>query len=85
VKIDRADTRDSGCMIPGDKQILKVCRPRAAKPHSPGYSRRLSPSQGSVFGLFLYLVFFGFSWLELPWLYPAGSYLRTHASVVALC
>ncbi|GAA5889067.1 hypothetical protein JCM16303_002176 [Sporobolomyces ruberrimus] len=26
---------------------------------------------GSVVGLFLYLVVFGFTWLELPWLYPA--------------
>lgn len=22
-------------------------------------------------GIFTYLVFFGFTWLELPWLYPA--------------
>jgi hypothetical protein len=27
--------------------------------------------KGAVFGLFLYLIFFGFTWLELPWLYPA--------------
>ncbi|GAA6019495.1 hypothetical protein JCM11491_000976 [Sporobolomyces phaffii] len=26
---------------------------------------------GSVVGLFLYLTTFGFTWLELPWLYPA--------------
>ncbi|GAA5961564.1 hypothetical protein JCM8115_006720 [Rhodotorula mucilaginosa] len=26
---------------------------------------------GAVVGIFLYLTFFGFTWLELPWLYPA--------------
>ncbi|GAA5984924.1 hypothetical protein JCM10908_002454 [Rhodotorula pacifica] len=26
---------------------------------------------GSVVGIFLFLTFFGFTWLELPWLYPA--------------
>ena len=26
--------------------------------------------KGSVVGLFLYLVVFGFTWLPLPWLYP---------------
>ena len=29
--------------------------------------------KASVFGLFLYLVFFGATWLELPWLYPGES------------
>lgn len=28
-------------------------------------------SKGAVVGIFLYLTFFGFTWLELPWLYPA--------------
>ncbi|SCV72952.1 BQ2448_6877 [Microbotryum intermedium] len=27
--------------------------------------------KGSVFGIFLYLAFFGFTWLQLPWIYPA--------------
>lgn len=26
---------------------------------------------GSVVGIFTFLTFFGFTWLELPWLYPA--------------
>ncbi|GAA6011485.1 hypothetical protein JCM10207_002635 [Rhodosporidiobolus poonsookiae] len=31
-----------------------------------------SPAKnGAVVGIFLYLIFFGFTWLELPWLYPA--------------
>ncbi|GAA5862734.1 hypothetical protein JCM3774_001900 [Rhodotorula dairenensis] len=30
-----------------------------------------SAVNGAVVGIFLYLTFFGFTWLELPWLYPA--------------
>ncbi|BGP57322.1 sugar transporter-like protein [Rhodotorula sphaerocarpa] len=30
-----------------------------------------SAINGSVVGIFLFLTFFGFTWLELPWLYPA--------------
>ncbi|KAK4700129.1 hypothetical protein P7C70_g6123, partial [Phenoliferia sp. Uapishka_3] len=40
---------------------------------------------GSVFGLFLYLIFFGATWLELPWLYPAEiNPLRTRTNANAV-
>ncbi|KAL8276397.1 hypothetical protein RQP46_011195 [Phenoliferia psychrophenolica] len=40
---------------------------------------------GSVFGLFLYLAFFGATWLELPWLYPAEiNPLRTRTNANAV-
>ncbi|GAA5943006.1 sugar porter family MFS transporter [Sporobolomyces koalae] len=41
--------------------------------------------KGSVFGIFLYLTFFGFTWLELPWLYPAEvNPLRTRTQANAV-
>ncbi|KAL8287655.1 hypothetical protein RQP46_003513 [Phenoliferia psychrophenolica] len=44
-----------------------------------------STLNGSVFGLFLYLVFFGATWLELPWLYPAEiNPLRTRTNANAV-
>ncbi|CAG8174199.1 hypothetical protein PENNAL_c0002G06046 [Penicillium nalgiovense] len=43
------------------------------------------PSKGAVFGLFLYMSFFGASILPLPWLYPAEiSPLRTRAKANAV-
>ncbi|KAJ5771121.1 uncharacterized protein N7511_003172 [Penicillium nucicola] len=43
------------------------------------------PSKGAVFGLFLYIAFFGASILPLPWLYPAEiSPLRTRAKANAV-
>jgi putative effector of murein hydrolase LrgA (UPF0299 family) len=36
--------------------------------------------KASVFGMFLYLVFFGATWLELPWLYPGKSLLGQPAT-----
>jgi sugar porter (SP) family MFS transporter len=43
------------------------------------------PSKGAVFGLFLYISFFGASILPLPWLYPAEiSPLRTRAKANAV-
>ncbi|KAL8292075.1 hypothetical protein RQP46_001541 [Phenoliferia psychrophenolica] len=41
--------------------------------------------KGSVVGLFLYLMFFGATWLELPWLYPAEiNPLRTRTNANAV-
>lgn len=41
--------------------------------------------KGSVFGLFLFLFFFGATWLELPWLYPAEiNPLRTRTNANAV-
>ncbi|GAA6017780.1 hypothetical protein JCM11491_004616 [Sporobolomyces phaffii] len=38
-------------------------------------------AKGAVFGLFLFLFFFGSTWLELPWLYPAEiNPLRTRTA-----
>ncbi|KAJ5667751.1 uncharacterized protein N7477_006321 [Penicillium maclennaniae] len=43
------------------------------------------PSKGAVFGLFLYIAFFGASILPLPWLYPAEiSPIRTRAKANAV-
>ncbi|KAJ5330125.1 General substrate transporter [Penicillium brevicompactum] len=43
------------------------------------------PAKGAVFGLFLYMSFFGASILPLPWLYPAEiSPLRTRAKANAV-
>ncbi|GAA5907661.1 hypothetical protein JCM6882_008942 [Rhodosporidiobolus microsporus] len=46
-----------------------------------------SPARyGAVVGLFLFLTFFGFTWLELPWLYPAEINplkTRTNANAVS--
>lgn len=42
--------------------------------------------KGSVLGLFLFLGFFGATWLELPWLYPAEINplrIRTNANAVS--
>ncbi|GAA5898032.1 hypothetical protein JCM6882_003311 [Rhodosporidiobolus microsporus] len=45
-----------------------------------------SARYGAVVGLFLFLIFFGFTWLELPWLYPAEINpikTRTNANAVS--
>ncbi|KAJ5198627.1 uncharacterized protein N7498_007744 [Penicillium cinerascens] len=48
-------------------------------PNSP------EPAKGAVFGLFLYMAFFGASILPLPWLYPAEmSPIRTRAKANAV-
>ncbi|ORY86029.1 general substrate transporter [Leucosporidium creatinivorum] len=42
--------------------------------------------KGAVVGLFLYLIFFGFTWLQLPWLYPAEINplaTRTNANAIS--
>lgn len=40
--------------------------------------------KGSVVGVFTFLLFFGFTWLELPWLYPAEiNPLRTRTQANA--
>ncbi|BFZ60024.1 sugar transporter-like protein [Saitoella coloradoensis] len=45
----------------------------------------VSASKGAAFGLYLYIVFFGFTWLELPWLYPAEiNPLRTRTKANAI-
>ncbi|KAF9894741.1 hypothetical protein FE257_006631 [Aspergillus nanangensis] len=42
-------------------------------------------AKGAVFGLFLYMCFFGATWLPLPWLYPAElSPIRTRAKANAI-
>ncbi|CDK25786.1 unnamed protein product [Kuraishia capsulata CBS 1993] len=43
-------------------------------------------SKGAAFGIFLYLAFFGATWLCLPWLYPAeiaSMKIRTQANAVS--
>ncbi|GAA6054800.1 hypothetical protein JCM3770_007441 [Rhodotorula araucariae] len=43
-------------------------------------------TNGAVVGIFLFLTFFGFTWLELPWLYPAEINplkTRTNANAVS--
>jgi hypothetical protein len=41
--------------------------------------------KGSVVGMFFYLMFFGATWLELPWLYPAEiNPLRTRTNANAV-
>ncbi|PYH49628.1 putative MFS monosaccharide transporter [Aspergillus saccharolyticus JOP 1030-1] len=45
-------------------------------------------AKGAIFGFFLYMCFFGATWLPLPWLYPAEiSPLRTRskANAVSTC
>ena len=42
-------------------------------------------AKGAVFGFFLYMCFFGATWLPLPWLYPAElSPIRTRAKANAI-
>lgn len=42
-------------------------------------------AKGAVFGLFLYISFFGATWLPLPWLYPAEiSPIKTRAKANAV-
>ncbi len=42
-------------------------------------------AKGAAFGLFLFIVFFGSTWLELPWLYPAElSPLKTRTKANAI-
>ncbi|KAE8376905.1 hypothetical protein BDV26DRAFT_282292 [Aspergillus bertholletiae] len=42
-------------------------------------------AKGAVFGFFLYMCFFGATWLPLPWLYPAElSPLKTRAKANAI-
>ncbi|QKX59670.1 uncharacterized protein TRUGW13939_06810 [Talaromyces rugulosus] len=42
-------------------------------------------ADGAVFGLFLYMCFFGATWLPLPWLYPAEiSPIKTRAKANAV-
>ncbi|GAA5911955.1 sugar porter family MFS transporter [Sporobolomyces salmoneus] len=50
----------------------------------PDHETHPNVVKGSVFGIFLYLTFFGFTWLELPWLYPAEiNPLRTRTQANA--
>ncbi|KAL7663939.1 Major facilitator superfamily (MFS) profile domain-containing protein [[Candida] zeylanoides] len=47
---------------------------------------RKEPSKGAVLGLFLFLSFFGATWLSLPWLYPAELSplkIRTKANAIS--
>ncbi|KAL7420894.1 sugar transporter-like protein [Cryptotrichosporon argae] len=49
-------------------------------PGTPG------PAKGAAFGLYLFIAFFGATWLELPWLYPAelnSMAVRTQANAVS--
>ncbi|KAJ9113733.1 hypothetical protein QFC20_001758 [Naganishia adeliensis] len=44
------------------------------------------PSKGAAFGLYLFIAFFGATWLPLPWLYPAelnSQAVRTQANAVS--
>lgn len=42
-------------------------------------------AKGAAVGLFLFIIFFGATWLELPWLYPAElSPLKTRTRANAL-
>ncbi|KAJ5244760.1 hypothetical protein N7489_004856 [Penicillium chrysogenum] len=42
-------------------------------------------AKGAIFGLFLYMCFFGATWLPLPWLYPAElSPIKTRAKANAI-
>lgn len=46
------------------------------------------PAKGGAFGLFLFIAFFGATWLPLPWLYPAelnSMSVRTQANAVSTC
>lgn len=44
-----------------------------------------APSNGGALGLFLYIAFFGATWLPLPWLYPAEiNPLKTRAKANAV-
>jgi hypothetical protein len=48
-------------------------------PGTPG------PANGAVFGMFMYIAFFGATWLPLPWLYPAEiNPLKTRAKANAV-
>jgi len=47
-----------------------------------------SAAKGAAVGLFMYIAFFGATWLPLPWLYPAevnGLRTRTKANAVSTC
>lgn len=45
----------------------------------------IESSKGAAAGLFLFIIFFGATWLELPWLYPAElSPLKTRTRANAL-
>lgn len=59
------------CLIPGDPD--------------PTTDTARNAANGAVFGLFLFLFFFGATWLELPWLYPAEiNPLRTRTNANAV-
>ncbi|KAI5801136.1 hexose carrier protein [Geopyxis carbonaria] len=46
---------------------------------------QIESAKGAAFGLFLFIIFFGSTWLELPWLYPAElSPLKTRTRANAL-
>ena len=58
-----------GCLIPGPS--VTESDPQVAK--------------GAVFGFFMYMCFFGATWLPLPWLYPAElSPIKTRAKANAV-
>jgi len=45
-------------------------------------------AKGGAFGLFLFIAFFGATWLPLPWLYPAelnSMSVRTQANAISTC
>ncbi|KAK8850689.1 hypothetical protein IAR55_004609 [Kwoniella newhampshirensis] len=46
----------------------------------------VGPAKGAAFGLYLFIAFFGATWLPLPWLYPAelnSMAVRTQANAVS--
>ena len=45
-------------------------------------------AKGGAFGLYLFIAFFGATWLPLPWLYPAelnSMKVRTQANAISTC
>lgn len=51
-------------------------------------TKDVNAAKGGAFGLFLFIAFFGATWLPLPWLYPAelnSMSVRTQANAVSTC
>lgn len=50
------------------------------------YPGTAGPAKGGAFGLYLFIAFFGATWLPLPWLYPAelnSMAVRTQANAIS--
>ncbi|KAH7097426.1 general substrate transporter [Auriculariales sp. MPI-PUGE-AT-0066] len=69
-------------------QFLRFLAMACLIPYDVQGKTNSTATYGAVVGLYLYLIAFGCTWLELPWLYPAEinpNAIRTNANAISTC